>query len=198
MKKAIIGFGGFAKEVYYSMISSGEEVSTFFVNDEYYKNQENVLPLSKLNIDEYQLVVAIGDPILRKRIIDSLPKETKYFTHIHKSVIKLSDDVIIGEGSIVCSGTILTNNIKLGKHTHLNLMSAVGHDTITGDFFTTAPGAKVSGNCVIGNCVYLGTNASIREKITICDNVTIGLNSGVVKNIELSGVYGGLPSKKIK
>jgi UDP-3-O-[3-hydroxymyristoyl] glucosamine N-acyltransferase len=60
------------------------------------------------------------------------------------------------------------------------------------------PCSVVSGNCTIGNRVYLGTNSSIREKIEICDDVTIGLNSGVVKNIKESGVYVGSPSKKIK
>jgi len=44
----------------------------------------------------------------------------------------------------------------------------------------------------------MGNNSSIREKINICDNVTIGLNSGVVKDINEGGVYVGLPVKKIK
>jgi len=35
-------------------------------------------------------------------------------------------------------------------------------------------------------------------KTTICDNVTIGLNSGVVKDINEKGVYVGLPVRKIK
>lgn len=198
MKNAIIGFGGFAKEVYYSMVSSNEEVSNFFVNDQYYTGQRNVLPLSQFDENEYRVVIAIGDPVLRKCVIDGLPKDTKYFTHIHKSVIILSDDVTIGDGSIICSGTILTNNIRLGKHSHLNLMTTIGHDTKIGDFFTTAPGAKISGNCNIGDCVYIGTNSSIREKINVCHNVTIGLNTGVVKNIEEPGIYVGSPAKKIK
>ena len=37
-----------------------------------------------------------------------------------------------------------------------------------------------------------------KEKIYICDDVTIGLVSGVVKNITESGVYGGVPVSKIK
>ena len=58
--------------------------------------------------------------------------------------------------------------------------------------------SKISGNCNIGKHVYFGTNSSVREKITMCDNVTIGLNSGVVKDINEEGVYAGLPTKKIK
>jgi UDP-3-O-[3-hydroxymyristoyl] glucosamine N-acyltransferase len=66
------------------------------------------------------------------------------------------------------------------------------------DFFRTSPGSIISGNCNIGKHVYFGTNSSVREKIKICDNVTIGLNSGVVKDIKDEGIYVGTPAKKIK
>jgi serine acetyltransferase len=60
------------------------------------------------------------------------------------------------------------------------------------------PGSILSGDVIIKDQVYIGTNSSVREKISICDNVTIGLNSGVVKDINESGTYVGSPLKKIK
>ena len=195
MKKALIGSGGFAREIKQHMNCD----LSFFVDDVYWKkNDSNILPLSDFNPIEYEVLVAIGNPLDRYNMVNRLPKETKYFSFIHPSVIILDDNIKIGEGSIVCAGSILTTNIKIGKHTHINLQTTIGHDSIIGDFFTTAPGAKVSGNCKIGNRVYIGTNASIREKIIICDDVTIGLGSGVVKNILDSGTYLCCPVKKIK
>ena len=38
----------------------------------------------------------------------------------------------------------------------------------------------------------------IKEKIKICDDVVIGLNGGVVKNIYESGIYVGVPVTKIR
>jgi sugar O-acyltransferase (sialic acid O-acetyltransferase NeuD family) len=199
MKKAIIGAGGFGREVYQSLPIREQIITSFFVNDEFWcKNNNNILPLSKLNIEEYEVIVAVGNSLDRKKIVESLPEKTKFFTHIHESVLIMDKNIQIGEGSIICAGSILTTNIKIGKHAHLNLLTTIGHDTIVNGYFTTAPGVKISGNCNIGECVYFGTNSSVREKITICDNVTIGLNSGVVKNINEEGVYGGLPVKKIK
>lgn len=198
MKNGIIGAGGFGREVFASMSKSEQENTVFFVDDSYFNGGDNILPLSKFNTAEYKVIVAIGDPVHRRDLVNRLPKDTMYFTHIHPSVQILGDDVEIGEGSIICAGSILTTNIKLGKHTHLNLQTTIGHDCTIGDFFTTAPGAKVSGNCTIENCVYVGTNASIKEKITICSFVTIGLNGGVVKDIKDSGVYVGVPVVKIK
>ena len=198
MKKGIIGAGGFGREVYWSLPTNERLSTVFFVNDEYWDNSnDKILPLSKLNINEYEVVVAIGDPNDRKKVIDSLPLNTKFFTHIHNSVIILDPKVEIGEGSIICANTVLTTNIKIGKHAHLNLLTTIGHDCNIGDYFTTAPGVKISGNCKISNCVYFGTNSSVRQQINICENVTIGMNAAVVKNITEPGVYTGVPSKKL-
>ena len=198
MKKGIIGYGGFGREVYWSLPLKDRVSAVFFVDDKYYEGKNPlVIPLSKFNPNEYEVVVAIGNPVDRFDLIQRLPKETKYFTHIHQSALILGDDVEIGEGSIICAGTVLTTNIKLGRHAHLNLQTTIGHDCVIGDYFTTAPGAKISGNCKIYDCVYVGTNSSIKEKISIHSLVTIGLNSGVVKDINEVGVYVGTPAKKL-
>jgi len=194
MIKAIIGAGGFAREIKAQM---KQPYMISFVSDEYWsENSDNILPLSKFDSKRFIVVVAIADPTLRKNIISNLPLDTKYFTFIHPTAQILDSNIEIGEGSIICPNCILTTNIKLGKHTHLNLSTTIGHDCVIGDFFTTAPGAKISGNCNIGSEVYLGTNCSVREKLSICDKVIIGLNAGVVKNILESGVYVGVPAKK--
>ena len=195
MERALIGAGGFAREIKYHM---GNPHMKMFVDDVYYKeNSENIYPLSKFDETQYEVIVAIANPSERFNMVDRLPKKTKYFTFIHKSVQILDKSIKIGSGSIICAGCILTTNIKIGNHCHLNLQTTIGHDCVIGDYFTTAPGAKISGNCNIGSRVYVGTNSSIREKINICDNVIIGLNSGVVKNIFEFGTYVGNPCKKL-
>ena len=171
----------------------------FFVDDHYWDGKNDlILPISKFNPNEYEVVIAIGNPRDRFDIVQRLPKETKYFTHIHPSVQILGNDVEIGEGSIICAGTIITTNVKIGNHTHLNLQTTIGHDCNIGNYFTTAPGAKISGNCKIYDCVYVGTNTSIKENTSIHSLTTIGSNATVVKNIEEPGTYVGVPTKKIK
>jgi UDP-3-O-[3-hydroxymyristoyl] glucosamine N-acyltransferase len=110
----------------------------------------------------------------------------------------MSDDVIIGEGSFIGANSIITCNIKIGNHCLLNRGVHVGHDSVIGDYFSAMPGSVVSGNVTLGDKVYLGTNSSIREKITICNDVIIGLNTGIVKDIKNSGTYVGCSIKKIK
>jgi len=198
MKKAIIGAGGFGREVYWSLPPQERLKTKFFVDDKYHNTTDPLIsPLSTFDPLEFEVVVAIGDPRVRFDIVQKLPIETKYFTYIDPSAKILDPNIEIGEGSIICAGCILTTNIKIGKHAHLNLQTTIGHDCVIGDYLTTVPGAKISGNCKIYDCVYIGTNASIKEKISIHSLATIGLNAGVVKHIEEPGVYIGTPAKKL-
>lgn len=195
MKRALIGAGGFAREI---KAHIGDSTIKCFVDDVYWsENSDHVYPLSEFNPAEYEVLIAVGDPKDRFDIANRLPAETKYFSFIHSSAQILDTNVCIGEGSIVCAGSIITTNVKIGKHAHLNLQTTIGHDCEIGDYFTTAPGAKISGNCKIYDFVYIGTNASIKEKISITSLATIGLNAGVVKNINEPGIYVGTPAKKI-
>lgn len=194
MEKALIGAGGFAREIKAAMRVSNIKC---FVDDLYANESHNIFGLSQFNPKIYEVVVAIGNPKDRYDIIQRLPLNTKYFTFIDPLSIFLDKNIKIGEGSIICSGTIITTNVEIGKHAHLNLHTTIGHDCKIGNYFTSAPGAKISGNCKIGDCVYVGTNASIKEKIEIYNSVTIGLNAGVVKNIYEPGIYVGTPAKKL-
>jgi sugar O-acyltransferase (sialic acid O-acetyltransferase NeuD family) len=191
MKRALIGYGGHAREVLSQM--GGDLVC--FVDDQYVV--EDTQPLSSFNPIEYEVIVAVGDSKDRYDIVQKLPKETKYFTFIHPTAL-IMNNVEIGEGSFIGAYSILTTNIKIGKHALLNRGNQIGHDCDIGDYFSAMPGSIVSGNCKIYDCVYIGTNASIKEKISIHSLVTIGLNAGVTNHIEESGVYVGTPAKKIK
>ena len=113
MKKGIIGAGGFGREVYWSLNPIERNNTVFFVDDEYWDDSDDkILPLSLFETNKYEVVVAIADSYHRQRIVESLPKGTKYFTHIHPSAQIHGDDVEIGEGSIICAGTIITTNVK--------------------------------------------------------------------------------------
>jgi sugar O-acyltransferase (sialic acid O-acetyltransferase NeuD family) len=198
MIKGIIGNGAFAREIYWSLEYNDRINCIFFVDDKIYDEKEkNTLPISKFDLEKYEVIIAIANAKIRERIVSELPKETKFFTHINKSVIIQGDDVEIGDGSIICAGSILTTNIKIGKHTHLNLQTTIGHDNMIGDYFTTAPSVSISGNCIIGDRVYFGTKSCTKEKIKICDDVIVGLHAGVLKSIDMPGIYVGTPAKLI-
>jgi sugar O-acyltransferase (sialic acid O-acetyltransferase NeuD family) len=195
MIKALIGNGGHAREVMAQM----NQRLIRFVDDKYWiEGDDKLLPLSDFDPEIYEVMIAVGSSDDRLNISKKLPKETKYFSFIHNTVLILDDSIQIGDGTFIGAYSVLTTNIKVGKHSLLNRSNHIGHDCQIGDYLTLMPGAIVSGDCNISDNVYVGTNSSIREKISICGGVIIGLNSGVVSNIVESGVYVGTPTKKIK
>lgn len=191
MKRAIFGFGGHAREI----LSIIPNIDKIYVDDKFVTSQTH--PISEFKPEEHEIMVCVSNPNDRSEIVNKLPSNTNYFTYIHPTSIIFSD-ITIGKGSYIGPYCVLTNNIILGSHTLLNRMNQIGHDCTIKNFVSMMPGSIISGNCVLGNRVYIGSNSSIKEKISICDDVTIGLNSGVVKNIIEGGIYGGVPVKKIK
>jgi sugar O-acyltransferase (sialic acid O-acetyltransferase NeuD family) len=192
MKLALFGYGGHAREVACQI----DQKVTFFVDDQYANDVAK--PISKFNPQKYAMMVAVADSKDRFDIVKRLPKETQYFTFIHPSVQIMGDNIEMGEGSFIGANSILTTNIKLGKHALLNRGNHIGHDCIIGDYFSMMPNAVVGGNVTIGDNAYLGSCSNIKEKINITSNVLIGMNAAVVKDITESGTYVGVPTKKIK
>jgi sugar O-acyltransferase (sialic acid O-acetyltransferase NeuD family) len=191
MKKfALIGSGGHAREI---MAQIGSKLTCFV--DDFYANNE-ALPLSTFNPDEFSLMIAVADSTDRESIINRLPKNTTFFSWIHPTAILMDKNIMIGEGSFIGAYSILTTNVVIGKHAIINRGNQIGHDCRIGDFFSIMPNAVIGGNVNIGDCVYMGSCSNIKEKINICDNVTIGMNAAVVKDINVPGTYVGVPAKK--
>ena len=195
----IFGKGGFAREVKYHLMNKYKNnIKLDLLSDIIDKNDNDIIDIKNIDKTKYDILLATGDPHLRKKIYYSF-KELNYINYIHDlNNILDPSSIIIDNGSIICAGSILTTNIRIGLCNHINLNCTIGHDTQLGNFVTCSPGVNISGNCKIGNNVLIGTNSAIREHITICDNVVIGMNSNIIKNITEPGIYVGNPLKKIK
>jgi hypothetical protein len=129
MKKVLIGNGGHAREV---MAQMGVNLLRF-VDDKYVDDE--TLPLSKFDPTKHVAMVAVADSKDRYDIVQRLPKETQFFTFIHPTAL-LMDNIEIGEGSFIGAYSILTTNIKIGKHTILNRGNHIGHDCRIGNYFS--------------------------------------------------------------
>lgn len=207
-KICIIGTGGFAREVLCCIVDIFrkedkviDDKVVFLDKDEKVSDGMKIMGCevikeSSFDVDKYVVVVAIGEPKIRKQVVEKFPQNTLYATVVHPSAI-ISDWVEIGEGAVITAGVIITCNIALGKHAHINLDTTIGHDCKIGNYFTTAPSVNISGNCNIADNVYFGTNSCIKQGLSVCSDVTIGMGGVVVKDINRSGIYIGTPAKII-
>ncbi len=204
----IIGAGGFGREVAWMIEDINKARKEWnilgFVDDNHDLLGKKINGYEVIgNVDwlkEQQLYVsnAVGNPIAKKNIIKYLENSKNiYPTLIHPSVI-YSDNVEIGKGSIICAGTIMTVNIKIGSHVIVNLDCTIGHDVIIDDYCTVLPSVNISGAVEIEECVSIGTGTAIIQKIKIEKNSVIGAGSVVINNIPLNCTAVGAPAKPIK
>lgn len=194
----LIGKGGFVKEIL-SDINKHIISNTFILSDLDGTLQKQI----NLNDDNIKYLNCIGNPFNREILYNNLKlnnfNDKNYIKNYIslKSILLNESNIKIGLNSIICAGSILTNNIIIGKYTHINLNCTIGHDVKIGDFVTCSPGVNISGNCIIGNNVLIGSNTCIKENITIGNNIIIGMGSVVTKNILDTGTYIGNPCKKM-
>jgi len=198
----IFGSAGFAKEVW-AVCQRRNIFVPYFIDRNNAGNSLYSTPIisdENFNSEKYKAIVAIGDPKMRKKICGFVElKGGKFFTITDPNVILLDPGrITISEGCVICAGVVITIDVFLGKHCHINLNSTIGHDTQIGDYVTISPGVNISGNVKIGKNCYIGTNACIKERINICDNTIIGMGAVVIKNITEAGTYIGNPARRIK
>lgn len=145
------------------------------------------------------VVCAVGSPKIRRIIIEKIQDNpfVKFATLIDPSVI-MSGTVTIGEGSIICAGTILTVNINIGKHVIINLHCTLGHDDVVEDFVTIYPSVNVSGNVMIGVAAEIGTGVKIIQGKVIGAESIIGAGAVVVRDISSQCTAVGVPAQIIK
>ncbi len=205
-KMFIIGAGGHAREILsvlaetYPQQNLQDWVKFVVPNDQPSDHQVmgvGVLTESEFSNPNSQVIVGIGDSLVRRKVVEKLKAQKCHFPTLVHPKASLSQWVHLDQGCYVASGVVMTCNIHVAEHSHFNLLSSISHDCNIGSFFTAAPGVHISGECEFGENVSLGTGAVVRNQVKVSSNVTIGMGSVVVKSIEEPGTYLGVPAKKV-
>ena len=202
-KMCIIGTGGYAKEIFWLIeeIGIADQVECFMEPDDGYEERtmmdRPVRPQSEFDSSKHSAIIAIGNSRIREKVVQQLPADTEYPNLISPNA-QVTRWVKLGKGVIIQTSVVVTVDVTIGDFVHLNGFTTVGHDTIVGDFTTTTVFVALSGECNIGKHSYWGNGASVRQGMTICDHVMVGMGGMVVKPITEPGVYAGIPAKKIK
>lgn len=142
-------------------------------------------------------VVGIGSPKTRRVIAERFEQAgASPATLIHPAAT-FGADVVVGEGSVICSHVSITTNIRIGRHVHINLNSTVGHDSSIADFVTINPLTAVSGDVILETEVMLGTNSAILQGLSIGTGAVVGGGAVATKNVAAGTTVVGVPARPL-
>jgi sugar O-acyltransferase (sialic acid O-acetyltransferase NeuD family) len=149
---------------------------------------------------ERRINIAIANGSVRSRLVERCTADGVRFFEVRATNVVQLDDVVIGEGAILCPFVTLTSNIRIGRHFHANLYSYVEHDCIIGDFVTFAPGVKCNGNVVIEDYAYIGSGAVIKQgqpgrPLVIGRGAVVGMGAVVTKSVPPGVTVVGNPAR---
>ena len=211
MKKLIIiGAGDFGREVSWVAERINAAAPTWdllgFVDDTPDKQGAVVDgypilgPVSSLSsvTEETWVVCSIGTGRTRRRVMERVLENPalKAATLIDPAAI-IGRNTAVGEGCVVCAGTVLTVSCRLEAHVIVNLNCTIGHDTVLEPFCTVHPGSNLSGKVHVGACTDIGTGTKVIQGKTICPGCVLGAGAVVVKDITEPGTYVGVPARRI-
>ena len=142
-------------------------------------------------------ICAIGAPEVRRRLVVEAKNAGARFCSIIHPTVRLSSWNSIGSGVIIAAGCILTNQIRIGDHVQLNLGCTVGHDVMIGDFATVSPGTHISGNVTIRTGCNIGTGVNIINRLELGEWSVIGAGSTLIRNVSPNATVVGVPGKVV-
>jgi sugar O-acyltransferase (sialic acid O-acetyltransferase NeuD family) len=218
---AIYGAGGFGREVaaiaryaiadeQSAILTSDTDDKITFVTDivEQQGKVINGVPIisfedlcSSIHRDR-EVVIALADSGTRRQIASRCEDAGFSIGKVRAKSHLAYDDVRIGDGAILCDNTIITSNVRIGRHFHCNIYSYVAHDCVIGDFVTFAPRVNCNGNVLIEDDVYVGTGAFLKqgsqgEPLRIGRGAIIGMGAVVTKDVPAYTTVVGNPARPL-
>ncbi|WP_081210077.1 acetyltransferase [Salegentibacter sediminis] len=170
------------------VLDDNPEVTEFMGYKVVHEAQGNILKIPG--------ILAIGDNTIRKLVARRYTGAiAKAFSH---STAIISENVELGDGTVVMPGAIINSNTSIGMHCIINSGAVVEHDVDLEDFVHISPNAVVTGNVQIGEGSQVGAGAAVIPGVKIGKWVNIGAGAVIIEDIPDFAVVVGNPGKIIK
>ena len=121
--------------------------------------------------------------------------DSKWKFKEHKFSVVIEDDVHIGSNCTIDRGR--WRDTVIGSGTKIDNAAHIAHNVIIGKNCLIHAFVNICGSCEIGNDCEIFPLTNISPGVKISDNIIVGCNSFVDRDLVERGTYVGCPVRKI-
>jgi sugar O-acyltransferase (sialic acid O-acetyltransferase NeuD family) len=144
-----------------------------------------------------RFVCAIGDPKSKLTVTNRIAGRGGQFVNLIHPTAAIGPGCVLGSGIIVCRYAVITTNVVIGDHVHINLAATCGHDAVIGGGCTLSAHCDVTGHAVLERGVFLGSHASVTPGVRVGEFAIVGAGSVAFRNVPPRQTILGVPGKSL-
>lgn len=205
MRVIIVGAGGHGQVVADILHAMGDGVAASaigYVDDNAGLHDAVLLNLPVLgSVDDLvshphdAIIVAIGDNVVRHRVVDKLAQAGERFATAHHPSAVIARHVTIGDGAMISAGVVVNPGTQVGDHVILNTGCTVDHHNCIGDYVHVAPGVHLGGEVRIGAGALIGIAATVLPGCSVGEWARVGAGAVVTRDIPAGVTAAGAPAR---
>lgn len=143
------------------------------------------------------VAMGIGSARARQRVVERTRAHVRsYPTLVHPTVPRF-DRVVVGEGTQIHAGSILTVDIEIGAFVILNRHVDVSHDCRLADWVTLAPAVTLAGGVIVHEGADLGARATCIPGVRVGAWSVIGAGAVVTRDVPEGITAVGVPARAL-
>ncbi len=191
-KIALIGGGGFAKEIIEVMELLGHSVYGIFAHTNSFMEYHHYGYLDELLIHrgEYDAVhIAFGgvtgEQIANRRaIIDFLDRNGIDAVTLVSPYARIAKNVTLGQGCYIAHDVYISQDAAVGDHVIINNRCDIGHDVVIRENVTISPKVFLGGAVEVGSDTLIGVGSIVKQGVKIGHTSIVSMGSSVIRNIK--------------
>lgn len=207
VRLAIIGASAFGMQVHHWADITGHYIVVGYFDDfaEKGKLVKNKPILGKLSdvekcysdevFDELFLAIGYKHNSFKQAFFLRLKGKIPFATII-VSPAYIDPTAEIGENVLICPACVVSEDCVIEDNVQLLTQVNISHNTRIKTGTYCSPSVNIAGFATIGQCCFLGIGSTVVDGVQISDNVIIGAQALVLRDINEEGTYIGIPVRK--